>query len=70
MKESILKPIPKKPKATRCQEYETISITNQFTNCNGSHEKEGINILMMLRVDLVTERTREWLSAIYQISPK
>ena len=31
MKESIFIPIPKKPKATRCQEYRTISIMSQVT---------------------------------------
>ena len=31
LKESIFIPIPKKPKATRCQEYRTISIMSQVT---------------------------------------
>ena len=31
LKESIFIPIPKKPKATRCYEYRTISIMNQVT---------------------------------------
>ena len=31
MKESIFIPIPKKPKASRCQEYRTISIMSQVT---------------------------------------
>ena len=31
MKESIFIPIPKKPKATRCQEYRTVSIMSQVT---------------------------------------
>ena len=31
LKESIFIPIPKKPKATRCQEYRTISIMSQIT---------------------------------------
>ena len=31
LKESIFIPIPNKPKATRCQEYRTISIMSQVT---------------------------------------
>ena len=31
LKESIFIPIPKKPKATRCQEYRSISIMSQVT---------------------------------------
>ena len=44
LKESIFIPIPKKPKATRCQEYRTISIMSQVT-------KLLLKIVMKVKVE-------------------